>query len=483
VLAVSLELAAAKWKVALHDGHRESPSIHTVAQTDPAARLEAVLALIATQKQAWALPDYTRVVVSYEAGQDAFWIFRALQARGIECYVVDPASIPVQRQKRRAKTDRLDVTKLVINLRAWLGGERDRMHAVHVPSAQDEASRHLMRERGQLQKEVLQHRDRMRKLLATVGCWEDVNSRQFAARIARREVRCHDGAALPEELHERLLRECERLALVEKQAAALEKAYQLRLPERARERIDHLTHLRGIGPVSGSRLALELFWRRAFQGIERAVNALSLSDCGVLDAQLEQLEHLESRAPGASHIARTDGIVTTRRQPLPTVRKNSPKPILFTNLRPMRATYFGEQNGAYFGSKVIYLDKTERQAHKIRVINGLILNRSGAPFDTKAERSAFSVHEGHAIFVMDKYGDIYISNHEAAGKIHHSSFMAGRPVAAAGEIRIEQGVVKLVSPLSGHYHPTRAQLDQFIQRLRDLGVKAEFEIDGSLLES
>ena len=215
MLAVSLELAAAKWKVAQHDGHRESPSIHTVAQTDPAARLQAVLALIANQKEAWALPDNTRVVVSYEAGQDAFWIFRALQARGIECYVVDPASIPVQRQKRRAKTDRLDVTKLVINLRAWLGGERDRMHAVHVPSAQDEASRHLMRERGQLQKEVLQHRDRMRKLLATVGCWEDVNSRKFATRLARREVCCHDGAPLPEELHERLLRECERLALVE----------------------------------------------------------------------------------------------------------------------------------------------------------------------------------------------------------------------------------------------------------------------------
>ncbi|MFC0693264.1 hypothetical protein [Paraburkholderia humisilvae] len=45
VLAVSLELAAAKWKVALHDGHRESPSIHTLAQTAPASRLQAVLAL------------------------------------------------------------------------------------------------------------------------------------------------------------------------------------------------------------------------------------------------------------------------------------------------------------------------------------------------------------------------------------------------------------------------------------------------------
>jgi len=54
------------------------------------------------------------------------------------------------------------------------------MHVVHVPSAQDEASRHLMRDRGQLQKEVLQHRDRMRKLLVTLGCWDEVDHKAFA---------------------------------------------------------------------------------------------------------------------------------------------------------------------------------------------------------------------------------------------------------------------------------------------------------------
>jgi transposase len=64
------------------------------------------------------------------------------------------------------------------------------MHVVHVPSPQDEASRHLVRDRGQLQKEVLQHRDRMRKLLATLGYWEEVSSMKFASRLAHGEV-CH----------------------------------------------------------------------------------------------------------------------------------------------------------------------------------------------------------------------------------------------------------------------------------------------------
>src|SRR5216684_797090 len=95
VLAVSLELAAASWKVALHDGQREKPAVHTVAQPRAAARLQAVLDLIEQHREKWSLPAGVRTVVSYEAGQDAFWICRALQARGIECYVVDPASIPV----------------------------------------------------------------------------------------------------------------------------------------------------------------------------------------------------------------------------------------------------------------------------------------------------------------------------------------------------------------------------------------------------
>jgi len=82
----------------------------------------------------------------------------------------------------------------------------------------------LMRERGQLQKEVLQHRDRMRKLLVTLGCWNVGDDKTFADRLARGEVQCHDGAPLPPELRERLPCECERLALARQQLAVLEKA-------------------------------------------------------------------------------------------------------------------------------------------------------------------------------------------------------------------------------------------------------------------
>ncbi len=63
VLAVSLELAAAKWKVALHDGRRENPAVHTVAQPQAAARLQAVLDLIEAYRGKWSLPADVRIAV------------------------------------------------------------------------------------------------------------------------------------------------------------------------------------------------------------------------------------------------------------------------------------------------------------------------------------------------------------------------------------------------------------------------------------
>jgi transposase len=49
-----------------------------------------------------------RITVAYEAGRDGFWLARWLRAHQIEAYVIHPSSVPVSREHRRAKTDRLD---------------------------------------------------------------------------------------------------------------------------------------------------------------------------------------------------------------------------------------------------------------------------------------------------------------------------------------------------------------------------------------
>ena len=261
VLAVSLELASAKWKIGLHDGRRDNPTVKTVSAGDPAARVKQVVDEIDKTKAKWELPAEIRTVILYEAGQDGFWIARALNALGYEALVCEPASIPVPRRGRRAKTDRLDAILLVETLRAWLHGEHDRMKVIRMPLPDDEAQRQVVRDRGELQKELMQHRDRMRKLLRTVGCWQSVDG-DVARRLAEGQFRVHNGEPLPPQLHERLMRECQRLALAEAQFKALDKEMLKHLPEATQERVAKLQRLKAVGPTGAIRLVLELFWRK-----------------------------------------------------------------------------------------------------------------------------------------------------------------------------------------------------------------------------
>jgi transposase len=62
------------------------------------------------------------ITVCYEVGYDAFWLARFLMARGIECLVIDPGNLQVNRRGRRVKTDRVDVKMLLRTLIAWCRG-------------------------------------------------------------------------------------------------------------------------------------------------------------------------------------------------------------------------------------------------------------------------------------------------------------------------------------------------------------------------
>jgi len=261
VLAVALELSGKEWKIALDDGKRKVPTVcgGVAKHEEPQRRLQQAVGVIEATKKKWKLPAEVRVVIVYEAGQDGFWIKRGLEAEGYEVWVTDAASVQVNRQARRAKTDRLDALLLVRALRGWLRGELDRMRMVQVPSVEAEGQRHLMRERGQLQKEIGQHRDRMRKLLQTMGCVTNVD--ELGGLLEHGTVKGADGSALPAGLQQRLVRECARLQLVQEQLAALEKTLPEQLPEELRQRIEQLMQLKAVGPVGASRLLLELYWR------------------------------------------------------------------------------------------------------------------------------------------------------------------------------------------------------------------------------
>lgn len=259
-LFMSLELACRTWKVAATETRRAHPAVFCMKAERLWDRLAEVLTLVAQLKRSWKLPSGCRVALIYEAGQDGFWIARALQAEGIEVVVIDAASVAVPRHARRIKTDRLDALKLLEELRGWLRGERGQLRVVHMPSREAEAQRLLARERGLLQKEIEQHRDRTSKLLRLHGCTEELDG-HFVERLTAGQVRCADGSPLPEELWDWLMREWERLELAQGQFRKLQKTLMQQLPQDVQQRVTHLERLKAVGPVGAMRLVLELFWR------------------------------------------------------------------------------------------------------------------------------------------------------------------------------------------------------------------------------
>jgi len=148
---VGFELGKAKWKVGIVLPGSSKLSQYTVAGGDA----EAALRLIskARQKAEKQAGGRVRVVSCYEAGYDGFWLHRWLEERGIENRVLDAASVQVNRRARRAKTDRLDLERLMSALMRHDWGDRLACRVVHVPSVAQEDDRRTGRERARLVKE------------------------------------------------------------------------------------------------------------------------------------------------------------------------------------------------------------------------------------------------------------------------------------------------------------------------------------------
>src|SRR6516165_7895492 len=91
-----------------------------------------------------------RLVVAFEAGRDGFWLARWLRAREIEAYVIHASSIPVPREHRRAKTDRLDTQLLMRAFLGWLRGERKHCSMVAIPTLAEEDAKRPSREHEKL---------------------------------------------------------------------------------------------------------------------------------------------------------------------------------------------------------------------------------------------------------------------------------------------------------------------------------------------
>jgi len=101
---------------------------------------------------------------------------------------------------------------------------------------------------------------------------------------------------------------------------------------------------------------------------------------------------------------------------------------------------------------VQYLSQEARPALMLTIKNGKLYNSQGVLFDTTyADPSVVPNGGNAAIFVMDIAGKIYASNVHPKTLLRHSSFLAGHPVTAAGELKVEQGVIKALNNCTASY--------------------------------
>jgi transposase len=270
VLYIAFELSNSKWKLAFSDGSKIR------YKTITAANLAQLQVEIDLAKRKFKMVEDVRVVSCYEAGRDGFWIHRYLESQGIENLVLDSASLEVNRRKRRAKTDRIDVGKLLRMLLRYWGGEKKVWSVVRVPSEQDEDARHLHRSLESLKDERTMHRNRIKGLLVQQGIKVSNPSQKRFLELLE-TLRTWNGQAVPPELKAQVVREYERLQVVEGQIKALEKEKQERLnnPDTdSLKKVAKLATLYGIGSVSSWTFVMEFFGWRQFQN-RREVGGLA----------------------------------------------------------------------------------------------------------------------------------------------------------------------------------------------------------------
>ena len=269
---VSMELSRLSWLLtSLSPGAGEKLSRHSVKSGD-LSELFAYFERL-QEKVRKRMGRLCPVIVIQEAGLDGFWIHRALEARGLESHVVDPASIAVPRRRRRAKTDRLDGELLVRSLLAYKRGEVRVCAMVRPPSVSEEDRRRLVRERKVLIGERIVHTNRIKGFLFAQGV-RDYRPLRRDRRVELERLRTGDGRALPGHLRAQISRELDRLDLLLIQIRRVEAERDALLAEEAAapsgapglggarpSPVALLMGIKGIGPEFTASLYTEGFYR------------------------------------------------------------------------------------------------------------------------------------------------------------------------------------------------------------------------------
>jgi transposase len=261
---LAMDLSKGNWVIAVNTPLSDKISRHTLRGPDKWKELVDLIERT-RRRVGQGLGRPVEFVSCYEAGYDGFWLHRKLEAYGVRNYVIDPASVRVDRRARRAKTDGIDSEGLLRSLMAYLRGEPKVWQVVRVPSIAEEDARRLSRERKRLIKERDGHTNRIKGLCAVHGIYRYAPER--GDRRARLEqLRTAQGAPLPAGAKAELRRQVQRLELVLELLATIEAERDAVVSDTASthvnaKKIQDLHKLRSIGPEFATQLVNEVYYR------------------------------------------------------------------------------------------------------------------------------------------------------------------------------------------------------------------------------
>jgi transposase len=206
----------------------------------------------------------TRMTVAFEAGRDGLWLARWLRARGIEAHVIHPTSIPVSREHRRAKTDRLDIGLLKRAFLGWLRGERDHCSMAAISTFEEEDAKRPNRERENLVGLRTRIINRLKGAFIRLGI-RGFNPKLRKAPERLAALRTPEGHVIPPNTLAELQRDLARLRFITDQIKEIEEARLERLQRAPQERshamVQLLARIRGVGVETADMLVNEILSR------------------------------------------------------------------------------------------------------------------------------------------------------------------------------------------------------------------------------
>ena len=189
---------------------------------------------------------------AYECGKFGYWIQREFEQLGIECLVVNPADIPSTHKDEVYKTDKRDARGIGDAL------SKGQLKGVYVPCEEQEADRHLVRQRKKIWRDLVRCKNRIKGFLDYTGIevppqYDNANwSKNFMSWLLKLEFK-HSSNRVT------LTYMLTEMELLRKELLSISNAIRKLMRSKKYNRLYYLLRsVTGIGPLTAAGLLTEI---------------------------------------------------------------------------------------------------------------------------------------------------------------------------------------------------------------------------------